>query len=241
MANTTRIGLIGDFNLEVRAHTAIPRALALASDEGTYDAETSWLATPLLAERNAEQLLSTFDAFWCVPGSPYESMEGALNAIRFARERGYPFLGTCGGFQHTLIEYARNVLGLIEADHAESNPAAALPLIAPLACSLVGAQGTIQLQPGSRISSIYGSNQTLESYFCNYGFNSQFQSLFEDGEMRITGVDSNGEARVIELIPHPFFIATLFQPELSAFSGVSHPLVAAFLQAACSYARGIIA
>src|SRR5204862_344720 len=84
-----------------------------------------------------EERLSPFDAIWCVPNSPYASMEGALCAIRFARESGRPFLGTCGGFQHTIIEYARNVLGFHEADHAESNPAAALPLISRLACFLL--------------------------------------------------------------------------------------------------------
>ncbi len=230
MTNDIRIGLIGDFNPEVKAHVAIPRAVALASRSKAINAQTNWLPTPLL-ENDTEEILSAYDAFWCVPASPYASMDGALAAIRFARERGYPFLGTCGGFQHAIIEYARNVLGFTEADHAESNPTATLPLIAPLACSLVGAQGTIRLHPNSRISAIYGSSETVERYHCNYGLNPDFRSLLEQSEMRITGVDSNGDARVIELNHHPFFIGTLFQPELSAFSDVAHPLIGAFLQA----------
>jgi len=230
MTRSIRIGLIGDYNPEVKAHIAIPRAVALTSHTKSFEAETSWLPTPLL-ESLSEEELSTFDALWCVPASPYVSMDGALRAIRFARENGYPFLGTCGGFQHAVIEFARNVLGLTEADHAESNPSAIVPIIAPLTCSLIDAQGTIQLLPNTRISNIYGKSQTTERYFCNFGLNPKFRLLLEQNEMQITGVDDKGEARVIELAHHPFFISTLFQPELSAFTDVAHPLISAFLQA----------
>src|SRR5436305_12424662 len=121
MTDTVRIGLIGDFNPEVKAHIAIPQALTLASRHVGCDVVAEWLPTPSL-ESETEQRLSGFDGLWIVPASPYESMEGALLAIRFAREHGVPFLGTCGGFQHALLEYARNVLHLSGADHAESNP-----------------------------------------------------------------------------------------------------------------------
>jgi CTP synthase (UTP-ammonia lyase) len=230
VTKSIRIGLIGDYNPEVKAHIAIPRAVALAAHINGCDAETSWLPTPLL-ESLAEEELSTYDALWCVPASPYVSMDGALRAIRFAREHGYPFLGTCGGFQHAVIEYARNVLGLTKADHAESNPAASMPIMVRLTCSLMDEQGTVRLLPNTRISAIYGSSETVERYFCNFGLNPDFRPLLEQSEMQITGVDEDGEARVIELAHHPFFIGTLFQPELSAFAEVAHPLIIAFLQA----------
>jgi CTP synthase (UTP-ammonia lyase) len=236
MTKSIRIGLIGDYNPEVKAHIAIPRAVALASHAKAIEAGTSWLPTPLL-ESFAEDRLSTYDALWCVPASPYVSMDGALRAIRFAREHGQPFLGTCGGFQHMVIEYARNVLGLAEADHAESNPTAIVPIIAPLTCSLIDAQGAIQLLPNTRISNIYGKSETVERYFCNFGLNPEFRSLLKQSEMQITGVDDNGEARVIELSQHPFFIGTLFQPELSAFTNVAHPLIIAYLQAIAESSR----
>lgn len=224
-----RFGLIGDYTPEVRAHIAIPKALELAANETDAEIETVWLATDKLTQNVGEQL-SSFDALWCVPGSPYMSMDGALLGIQFAREHKRPFLGTCGGFQHALVEYARNVLGLSEADHAESNPTAAMPFVAPLSCSLVGAKGVITLREGSRISEIYGATEIVEQYHCNYGFNPQYQSLLEGEELRLTGIDSNGEARVVELRGHGFFIATLFQPELSALDGKRHPLINAFVQ-----------
>lgn len=236
MKTTVRIALVGDHNPEITAHRAIPKALELAAGTTGWPVEPVWIATQAL-ERDAEEQLSAYDGVWCVPGSPYASMDGALLASRFARERGRPFLGTCGGFQHALIEYARNVLGLLEADHAESNPAASMPLISPLACSLVEGKGTITLKEGSRISAIYGTTEIVEQYNCSFGFNPRYQARLEGRGMRLTGTDAAGEIRVVELAGHPFFIATLFQPERSALRGIAHPLVTAYVQAAADHGR----
>jgi len=226
-----RIGLIGDYHPNVRAHIAIPRALELAAEREDCEVSAAWMPTASLGNELAEQF-SAYNGLWCVPASPYANMDGALRAIRFAREDNRPFLGTCGGFQHAMIEYARNVLGFEEADHAESNPKAAMPLIAPLSCSLIGTRGKIRLQPGSQAARIYDRIETTEEYHCNFGVNRHYQGLLEHGRLKITGVDETGETRVVELEGHPFFMATLFQPELSALNGSPHPLVAAFLMAA---------
>src|SRR5262249_30631581 len=130
-----RIGLIGDYNAEVTAHRAIPLALDLAAAAiGDCRVHSIWLPTQTLTHDSGAKL-SALNGLWCVPASPYASMNGALQAIHFARIRRIPFLGTCGGFQHALIEYARNVLEWHEADHAESNPDASMPLISGLSCS----------------------------------------------------------------------------------------------------------
>ncbi|HEY7347201.1 MAG TPA: CTP synthase [Ktedonobacterales bacterium] len=238
MKQSIRIGLIGDFSPHVKAHYAIPRAIELALSGLDCQAEASWLSTPLLEKADAEETLAGYDALWCVPGSPYESMDGALRGIQFARERHVPFLGTCGGFQHAIIEYARNALGLAEADHAESNPDAAMLLMAPLTCSLVEQGGAITFRPGSRIATIYNRLEAYEQYHCSYGLNPGYQSLLEQGGIEITGWDSDGEARVFELPEHPFFIGTLFQPERSALNDVAHPLIRAFLEAASAARAG---
>jgi len=231
MSAPIRIALVGDYNPEVTAHVAIPQALKLAANGSARGVEPAWMATPLVTTKTEEQL-STFDAIWCVPNSPYASMDGALCAIRFARESGRPFLGTCGGFQHAVIEYARNVLGFHEADHAESNPTSALPLISRLACSLARAKGAIQLKPDSRLARIYGRTEIAENYHCNFGLNPRLESTLNDGKLNISGRDENGEVRAVELADHPFFMATLFQPEQSALTGVGHPLIRSFVRAA---------
>jgi CTP synthase (UTP-ammonia lyase) len=137
-----------------------------------------------------------------------------------------------------VIEYARNVLGLMEADHAETNPSATFALITPLVCSLTGgAQGVVYFRSGSRIAATYGKPEAIEEFNCNYGMSPNHQSLLDPSDLHITGVDSENEVRVVELEGHPFFLATLFQPERSAFKGVVHPLIRAFVQAMVA-ARG---
>lgn len=228
-----KIGLIGDYSPHVTAHVAIPKALKLAAIEAECEVAETWLATEAILEKKAQ--LFEFDALWCVPASPYKSMDGALSAIRFAREKGVPFLGTCGGFQHAVIEYVRNVLGFAKADHAESNPDAEMPIMSPLSCSLIEKTGQITLQENTRVARIFGASEIAERYHCNFGFNDQYRFLFKTGEMRITGADINGEPRVVEVESHPFFIATQFQPERSALAGKTHPLVSAYLEAAKSF------
>jgi CTP synthase (UTP-ammonia lyase) len=232
-----RIALIGDFNPEVIAHGAIPPAIKLAASLTGHSVEAVWVGTATLG-RDVSAQLADYDAIWCVPASPYVNAQGALAAIRFAREMGRPFLGTCGGFQHALLEYARNVLGLRDADHAETAPDAAIPLIAPLSCSLVEKSRTIVFAKGSRLLDIYGAAETEETYHCNYGLNPRFEKSLLDGTMRICGRDNTGEVRAVELNGHSFFIATLYQPERAALQGIAHPLVNAFVSAACARSTG---
>ncbi len=120
MLRGLRVALVGDFNPSVVAHQAIPKALELAGAQHGVEVEPVWVHTSSIS--GAEARLAGFDGFWRVPASPYAHTMGALAAIRYARERGRPFLGTCGGFQHALIEYARNVCCMPEAEHAETDP-----------------------------------------------------------------------------------------------------------------------
>jgi CTP synthase (UTP-ammonia lyase) len=223
-----RIGLIGDYDPNVTAHQAIPLALALAESETDLPLALEWLPTDSIT---AAADLSRHDGLWCVPASPYRSMDGALRAIRFARETPRPFLGTCGGFQHALVEYARSVLGWADADHAESAAGVGRAVVSPLACALVEATGSVRFTPGSRIAEAYGRLEAEEGYHCSYGLNPAFASQFFAGRLRQTALDAGGEVRAVELDGHPFFVATLFQPERAALAGVLPPLVRAFVHA----------
>jgi CTP synthase (UTP-ammonia lyase) len=225
-----RVGLVGDFDASVPAHQAIPLALKQAGEALGISVAFEWIPTD---EIHAESRLSGFDGLWCVPASPYRNMNGALLAICHAREKAIPFLGTCGGVQHVVIEYARNVLGWADADHAEIAPEAARAVISPLACALVEATNTVRLFPGSRIAFAYGVNETTEGYRCRYGLNPEFQAALVGGPLRASADDVSGEIRAVELDGHPFFVATLFQPERAALKGQLAPLVVSFL-GACS-------
>ena len=228
-----RIVLVGDYDPAAPAHQAIPLALARAGAAEGVACTWSWLHTTTLRDDVATQLAG-YDAVWCVPASPYAHAAGALAAIRDARESGRAFLGTCGGFQHALLEYAAAAWGIAQPAHAETEPDAADPVIAPLACSLVEETGLIRLTPGSRLATIYGTPSATEGYHCRYGLAAGYAQRLEAGPLRAAARDDAGEVRAVELDRHPFFIATLFQPERSALRGRDHPLVRAFVRAAAA-------
>jgi CTP synthase (UTP-ammonia lyase) len=225
------LALIGDHSATVIAHRAIPVALARARAETNGSLDWRWVATRDI--RDAARDLAEFAAVWVVPASPYENMSGALDAIRFARETKRPFLGTCGGFQHALIEFARNVAGLATADHAETNPDGDTLVVTQLACSLVEKTNTLRLAPGSLIRAAYGRDTATEGYRCNYGPAPEHRARLEQAGLRFTAFDEAGEVRAAELATsvHPFFVGTLFQPERAALREQTPPLVRAFVRA----------
>jgi CTP synthase (UTP-ammonia lyase) len=234
---TVRIGLVGDRNERVRAHGAIPRALDGAGRVAGVAVEHSWLPTAQLASGAAEAL-KPLQGIWCTPGSPYASMEGALAAVRFARECQMPLLGTCGGFQHALIEVARDVAGIAGADHQESSPDTAEPLIHRLACALREDERAVHLLPGSTLAAIYERTEVREGYHCSFGLNPKYRLALEAAGVRFIATDDDGEVRAMELAGHPFFLAMLFQVELSALRGLVPPVAVAFVRAALAYGVG---
>ncbi|WP_442907111.1 CTP synthase C-terminal region-related (seleno)protein [Kitasatospora sp. NBC_01250] len=233
MNHTARIALVGDRSDAVRSHARVPGLLeALRVREG-LDLDAYWIPT-----EDAHQGLDGFDAIWVLPGSPYRSEEGALAAIRTARENGIPFLGTCGGFQHALLEFARNVCGLERSGHAENDPATADEdaVIVPLPCSLVGHEGTVRVAPGSRVARLLGADRIQARYHCNYGVGPHHLDVLRAHGLAFPGSDESGEVRIAELPSHPFFLATLFQPELHGDGTRAHPLITALAVAAADHA-----
>jgi CTP synthase (UTP-ammonia lyase) len=228
MKGRVTIGLVGDRSDSVVAHQAIPVALENAAAALGIEAAYEWVPTEKI---QSAARVASYDGIWCVPASPYRSMEGALLAIRCAREGRIPFLGTCGGFQHAIIEYARNVLGWQHATHGESDSTATLAVISPLSCGIIDGSGSIQLLPGTRIAAAYGSDEASEEYLCSYGVNPDFRASLVAGPLREAARDDTGDLRAVELDGHPFFVATLFQPERAALRGRPVPLVKAFLEA----------
>lgn len=94
MQGNLKVGIIGDYNPDSRYHIATEAALGHAAQALSISLTPSWISTQLLANGAVETMLKPFDALWCAPGSPYNSMDGALLGIKFARERGWPFMGT---------------------------------------------------------------------------------------------------------------------------------------------------
>jgi CTP synthase (UTP-ammonia lyase) len=243
----TRIGILGDFNPEFRSHHATNDALQHAAAKLNIVVESAWLPTPSLLEAGAQKTLEGYDGLWAAPGSPYKSMEGMLKGIEFARRRDWPFLATCGGFQYAVIECARNVLGIKDADSAENNPHSENIIIYPVACAvpnrasdapkLSGMVPEIRIRPGSYLQTFYGTDTITEEFFCNFELNPDYEWCSIEAGFPIAARGPQGEVRAIESPTHRFFIATLFQPQLGSRPEKPHPLVLAFVQAAKDWGK----
>ncbi|WP_433244910.1 CTP synthase C-terminal region-related (seleno)protein [Actinomadura nitritigenes] len=241
MTFTARIALVGDRSPNVQSHVRIPRLLEAVRERDGLLAEAYWIPTDEVGAG-----LDGFDGVWLLPGSPYRSEAGVLTAIRSAREGGIPVLGTCGGFQHMILEFARNVCGIARAKHAENaenienaqnaedDDAGEDAVITPLACSLAGHEGEVNVAPGSSAERIMGTSRSIERFNCTFGPNPAYIGTLEASGLRFTGHDDEGQVRIAELPGHPFYFATLFQPELAGDGSRPHPVVAAFAAAACA-------
>jgi CTP synthase (UTP-ammonia lyase) len=232
------LGIVGDFKADNKSHIATNEAIQHCAAALGMAVQSHWIATTDLAEASGLKQLSGFQGLWIAPASPYKSMEGALNAIRWARENRVTLLGTCGGFQHIILEYARNVLGFANAQHQETDPNADCLFISRLTCSLVGRTLTIKLVPGSLIASLYGQTTVQEQYHCNFGVNPDYVDTLGSGALHIVGSDNEGAVRAVELSGHPFFLGTLFLPQHTSTPTAPHPLITGFFKACDRHSGG---
>ncbi|MDR8409817.1 hypothetical protein MTP10_13855 [Nonomuraea sp. 3-1Str] len=230
MDRSLRVAVIGDRDPAFPLHLATDDALRHAAAHLGIAVDVRWLATEPLESNLAE--VKAADVLWCAPGSPYRSLLGALAALRHGREHGVPTLGTCGGCQHMVIEYARHVLGYEDAQHAEYDPYASTLFVSELTCSLAGKTMPVTLVSGSRVATSYGRTEVEEEYYCNFGLDPGRQGILHDGGFLVTGVDGGGEARVLEIPGHPYYVATLFVPQARSRPEAPHPLVVDLLRAA---------
>jgi CTP synthase (UTP-ammonia lyase) len=250
---TARLALIGDRSPTVRAHERIPLLIdALRRREGLV-LDPYWINSA-----DADEL-EGFDGIWVVPGSPYTNPDKVIEAVRSARVRDIPFLGTCGGFQHAILELAQDLAGIEGAHHAEygdawtaanarvwpSGPSSqpnepagrGSAVIVELQCSLVGHEGPIRYTPGTLIARIAGTDRSVERYHCSYGIAPEYVETLQAAGVVFGAHDEDGAPRALELPDHPFFLGTLFQPELAGDGTRAHPVIRAFADAAVSSAR----
>lgn len=137
-------------------------------------------------------------------------------------------------------------MGLADADSAEHATGSQNIIIAPVTCPVPDRRAgapklsgacRLRIQPGCRLSAIYGTNLVDEEYFCNFDVNRRYLRDLECAGLRLTAFDDNGELRAIELPEHPFFLATLYQPQLSSSEERPHPLIVEFLRASAGLVK----
>lgn len=215
------VALIGERNLDNVNH--LPTELAFED----LSVETEWVETSQI--ELDDSVLDRYDGIMLPPAMPYASEEGALTAISYARKKNIPMLGTCGGFQYTVIELARNLLGIAGAQHAETHPEDGNRVVTPLACSLVGQEHPVLVEHDSLAGDLYGVDESVEPFFCSFGVSSTHRTALEQSGVRFTGFDRDGEPRILELPSNEFFLATLYVPQARK-APEPHPVIAGFVE-----------
>jgi CTP synthase (UTP-ammonia lyase) len=226
-----KIAIIGEYYDTFVPHTALNESLDYL--KAKYDFDYEWIET-LTVEKYRDEILKGFTGIWSAPGSPFKSLDGALHAITFARLKDVPHLGTCAGFQHAVIELARSILGIKDAQHEEYDTMSSNLFVSRMACSLAGKTMDVFLKKDTLAHKLYGIDRAEENYYCNFGINPTFKSSLIHPQILISGVDQDEEIRIMELPSKRFFIITLFVPQTRSTIEVPHPLIKGFVEAACT-------
>jgi len=202
-------------------------------------------------EQHGTHALEGMDAILVPGGFGERGIEGKIQAVRFAREQGVPYLGICLGMQVAIVEYGRHVLGLTDANSTEFNRATPHPVIAMIsewqdlargaqqrteesnkgATMRLGAQEVV-LGAGTRAREIFAKDIIMERHRHRYEFNNNFLDRFKNAGLRFSGFSRDNLVEVIELTNHPWFVATQFHPEFTSTPRDGHPLFTGFIRAA---------
>ena len=218
------IFLLGDHNTSFITHRELDAAIGLLP----HGVQARWVGTDTPDAGRTGQA----DAVWAVPGSPYRNDAAVYSAIEAARTSGQPFLGTCAGFQYAVVEFARNKAGIAGADHAETAPEAGNLVVDRLACGLVGEERTVTAIPGTRMHDLCGGQPFVGFHWCNFGLVPAYVDRLVQHGLVISAVADDAGVEAVELPNHPFFMATLFQPQVGSLAGRPlHPIVQAFVAA----------
>ena len=245
MSDPVSIGILGDYDPKSPTLPAVEKSLQHCPE--TQSAGRSGMdRNPSMLAPDAQKKLESFDGLWAAPGSPYKSFDGMLKGIEFARRRDWPFLGTCGGFQYALIECARNVLGIKDADSAENNSGSKNIVIYPVACAVPNRERTPQAfrsDTGNPPASWLLSAVVL---FAGHGrrrillqLRSQPRIRMGRHGSRISGGGSRAARRGSRhRIAHsPFLYRNALPAPAIVLNPAPHPLVLAFVQAAADWGR----
>ena len=214
--------VVGDRDERYETHRAIDRVLGSLPP----DLAGAWHATDALDPGQ----VAGADLVWMAPGTPYRNRDTAFDVLRRAREGGRPLLATCGGFQHLLLEYARNVVGIEDAETEEEHPDAESLVVTRLSCSLVGQNRPVTAVPGTRAAAICGTAPFDGFHYCSFGLDDALVGPLERAGLVVAGHAPDAGVEIVELPGHPFYVGTMFQPQMSpAANGREHPLLEAFL------------
>ena len=247
---TVRIGLVGKYVELHDAYKSIKEALDHAGAENEAKVDIQWIHSEKLTAKNVAKHLQGLSGILVAPGFGNRGIEGKLEAVRYARENKVPFLGICLGMQCAVIEFARNVLGLAEANSTEMNPDTPWPVISMMEeqKAKVDMGGTMRLgaypcklSEGSLTALAYGKTSIKERHRHRYEFNNDFLEQYRKAGMSAVGVNPQTKlVEVVEIKDHPWFVGVQYHPEYKSTVIRPHPLFTRFVQVALQHQEGTL-
>lgn len=238
------IGLIGKYVELQDSYKSILEAFIHAGAANEVKVVVEPIHSEYIDEDSIEKL-SHLDGVLVAPGFGERGIEGKINAVQYVRENNIPFLGICLGMQMAVIEYARNILGLREANSTEMNPETTEAVIDLMEDqkSITNKGGTMrlgawdcELADGSIVSKVYKNKIIKERHRHRYEYNNKYKSQIEDAGMASTGFNpETGLVEIIEIPSHPWFVGVQYHPEYKSTVSNPHPLFVAFVEAALKY------
>ena len=243
------IAMCGKYTELPDAYKSVLEAFIHSGVENNAKVNINWVATEdLKTDKDAEQIFKKIDGILLLPGFGKRGSEGKIISCKYARENKIPFLGICLGLQSAVIEFARNVCGLKDANSTEFNKKTKYPVI-----DLMESQRAIKLKGGTmrlgaydcelkvktKAYSAYGKKKISERHRHRWEVNNRYRDRLEKNGLKISGINSElNLVEIIELEDHPWYVAAQFHPELKSRVSKAHPLFYQFIKASVKYLNG---
>ena len=245
-----RIAMVGKYVDFRDSYISLSEALRHAGFKTRVDIQIEYVESEEIQMRGAGALLESMDAILIPGGFGDRGIEGMIDSIQFARENNVPYLGICLGLQAAIIEFARNILNLSDANSTEFNPGTKAPVIA-LITEWMNTDGSVEnrnelsdlggsmrlgaqecmLSDQSLAKRIYQKDSVFERHRHRYEFNNNFKNDLQDKGLKFSGHSKDGLVEIIELENHPWFLACQFHPEFTSTPRKGHPLFESFVRA----------
>jgi len=239
------IGLIGKYVELQDSYKSILEAFIHAGAENEVKVNVESIHSEFINENTIKNKIAHLDGILVAPGFGERGIEGKIDAVRYARENNIPFFGICLGMQMAVIEFARNVLQLKNANSSEMDPETKHPVIDIMEeqKSVTHKGGTMrlgawscELTEGSKVREIYGQDIISERHRHRYEYNNKYKPELEKAGLKSTGINpETGLVEIVELENHPWFIGVQYHPEYKSTVATPHPLFIAFIKAALEY------
>ena len=240
-----QIGLVGKYVQLHDAYLSVAEALQHAGYQcGTY-VKIHWIDSEKLTEQTVDEELGALQGIIVPGGFGNRGIEGMILAAKYAREKGIPYLGICLGMQIAVMEFARHVAGITDANSGEFDELCANKVIdyMPGQNDDIDKGGTLRLgsypceiQKGTGMEKCYGTNHINERHRHRYEFNNAYRESLQQAGLTLSGLSPDGRlVEAVELSEHPFFIGVQYHPEFKSRPNKSHPLFQGFVNAACEH------